>query len=600
MPDLSKTTSVYQIDTVPQCLIEYTRKYVEEHGFAGLLSFGSKGYYYWDLYVTEIGENGDTLYQEGVIPFNKTAVHNINKIKVGYKCFGYFTEKLRYYPLFSLSFDKDFELSRATPFVQHINISVTMEDKYTMKYHCLPYIVHGSGHALNVTHDLGCEFLGYEITIAEKDDKGNILYQGESKNAHGYSISESGAKQLEVYIDFYGRPTGTTTELHMGILKYEIPLKETEKNDISLINYQYTFEPDNNMWYIINLGGPSTSDIVKEMGYEFAHSGIAKIVEKDKDRKILYEGLRTSHPSLEYSIAAQGSKTLDVYIDFYGRHGASSEIKLGSIKFENIPLNEFGETIIYLNDYQYTIETISSDNLSLPYKVISGGPSTIDIVKGMGYDFARSGIAKIFEKDKDGNVLYEGLRTSHPSLEYSIAAQGTKTLDVYIDFYGRHGASSEIKLGSIKFENIPLNEFGETIIYLDKYSYTIYTEDITHLYKIKTSGYYFVTETGYNPSEIKEQVKNMGYDYVSSEMTGVIERDINGKVLYQGKIKEPNGYSISEEGARTIDILIDYYGWTDANTNKVKVLTVIIQNISLNRFDKTDISPYNQSYIIEY
>ncbi len=92
----------------------------------------------------------------------------------------------------------------------------------------------------------------------------------------------------------------------------------------------------------------------------------------------------------------------------------------------------------------------------------------------------------------------------------------------------------------------------------------------------------------------------MGYDYVSSEMTGVIERDINGKVLYQGKIKEPNGYSISEEGARTIDILIDYYGWTDANTNKVKVLTVIIQNISLNRFDKTDISPYNQSYIIEY
>lgn len=599
MPDLSKTTAVYQIDTVPQSLIEHTKKYVEEHGFVELFSFGSKGYYCWESSVMEIGEDGDTIYTAGDIPFKRIANQNIKKIKVGYKCFGHFSAKLQYYPLFSFWFDKDFELSHATPFTQHI--SITPEDEYAIKYHCLPYIIRGSGHALNITHDLGCDFLTYETTIVEKDNNGNILYQGEPKNAHEYSMSEDGAKQLEVSIDFYGRPTGSTTILHLGILKYEIPLKESDANDISLINYQYTLTLDDNKWYIINLGGPSSINIVKDMGYNFSKSGITKIIEKDADGNIQMEKeIEPGYYRSEWAFAKKETRTVDVYIDCYGWIDiAYNNNKVATIKFENIPLNN-GANDIDLNNCQYTIETISPDELQHRYKVILGGPSTIDIVKGMGYDFASSGIAKIVEKDKDGKILYNGLRTSHPGLEYSIAAKGTKTVDVFIDFYGRHGSSSSEKLGSIKFENIPLNEYGETIIYLDNYPYTVCTEDLTHQYKIETSGYYFVTGNGYSPSEIKEQVKNMGYDYVSSEMTGVIERDIKGTVLYQGEIKKPNGYSISEEGARTIDILIDYYGWTDANTNKTKVLTVIIHNISLNKFGETDISPYNQSYTIEY
>lgn len=188
------------------------------------------------------------------------------------------------------------------------------------------------------------EKFGYEgynnKIITEKDQNGNILFQGDVN--YGTTKSQPGAKTIEVGIEYYGWPKGfhgIGKAIKIGIYTFGPFILEeiTGKEIILSQNMPFTFKSllhdADRFLYNITLGDDVRKklvEIAESLGYEYAGRDII-MTEIDKDGFRFHEKYWSSIYENYYS--QEGAIKLEIKIKLRGKIG-SSFYNLGILKFD--------------------------------------------------------------------------------------------------------------------------------------------------------------------------------------------------------------------------------------------------------------------------
>lgn len=292
-------------------------------------------------------------------------------------------------------------------------------------------------------------------------------------------------------------------------------------------------------------------------------------IEKDADGISLYDGeargranLWSKSLNLTYTVKLRGrSAQVGRYFDIEGKYERTFDIDVSPFR---VQANVRSERVSYLPIF-YNVKRTALTNM------------LIDKVHDYNYEFSDC-ITFITERDKEGKEL---ARFEHDPLRGMIAPQeGTETIDVEMELYGRAKAVNadyheEVKIGTFVLRGIKLADISFTTLEL--------TTDIQ---------YEFIEEPGLitfynvkNSLPTINKANELGYEFSSWKMY-ITEKDSNGNVLKRFEHESIKGMIAAQEGAKTIDVEVEVYGWLKENgrTNynkKEKVGTFVVKDIKL-------------------
>ena len=465
MPDYSNLHSSYRIS--PQSSYDVSQSWVhalEEQGIS--FSYDRVDN---DYVVCELSEKGNTLYQGKARSKTET---NTKSLKVGV-CYSY---KEGSWPSFydahvfcTFWLDKTFEIE-VSPNTYEIEItdnepySVVLGPKQERKHKYSLEVDDNLYQLIQTTAD----GIGYvfdpplNATIVEKDADGNILYNGKP-----HEDSMMGSETIEVKIDFYGYPKGTTNyPMPIGAINFPPITLEGNRTIVlsSDMDYELELIPEEKRsipYYVdtdvdANLTNLITSTI-ESLGYQ-ADGNRVVLVEKNKDGKIL--ATKTIDNATDLQNSAIGAETLEISIEFAA----------GTIKFSPMKL-EVNKRYSLTSEMDSVLET-KSVGYSVGYdNSVSGGPIT-DLLELVGYQISGTEIA-VTECDLDGNALITK-KLSRNTYDTQSSVVNARSIIVSIDIYGWPKGTyiNKTKVGAITFG--PLNlEVNKKYVLTSKMDYTI-------------------------------------------------------------------------------------------------------------------------------
>lgn len=190
------------------------------------------------------------------------------------------------------------------------------------------------------------------------------------------------------------------------------------------------------------------------------------------------------------------------------------------------------------------------------------GMYIIDTVNKYGYIFSSSPIC-ITEKDKDGNILRQ-FNTDNPRSDEADrlieSAKRAETIEISIELYGWTDRYLEkLKIGTIEFtKKYNLKDIEGQVI-------TLGVND-SHKINIELERYFYGIAIDASINQLMDDAAaSIGYDLYDYEIN-VIERDSGGNILYEGgKPNFQDELGNSHDGAQTIEVYIDMYGYHREN-----------------------------------
>lgn len=183
----------------------------------------------------------------------------------------------------------------------------------------------------------------WRTIVKEKDDKGNILYEGEprglaDKNANTLQVSYVCSCRLQTfnrnYYDICQFDFQKEFKLEIGPYTCEAKLTigDTYTKKIA-DNHPYTYNVDHSKLPVI--------DKAESLGYEIADV-IKYITEKDDSGNQIK---RFQHRTIDGYITTVGAKYIDVEVEILG---FPNKVVVGTYYFTNISLAEIDGTTLYL------------------------------------------------------------------------------------------------------------------------------------------------------------------------------------------------------------------------------------------------------------
>lgn len=304
----------------------------------------------------------------------------------------------------------------------------------------------------------------WEVLVCERDEKGNILYEGIPRGK-----ADHFARSLEVSVRCLGL-LKTYMNKYYEICRFKIlnnyQLKISPIPCIVSITKDDNYMIDENIEkvYLYNISyGLDISqliiDEVESLGYSVSYTNIL-VTEKDKNGKILYQG-KEKLGGEESAPSEIGAQTLDVSIEIYAwpKGIYDEEVRIGILKFDkSFELEDVNnKTLVLTQETPNHFEILLSDSeRRYNYKITYGQDITSLIIKlaeGNGYEIADSQVV-IIEKDNQGNTIYQGYQSIGDRILYSHL--GAQTLEISIELYGwpNGNYSNKRKFGIIKFGTI--------------------------------------------------------------------------------------------------------------------------------------------------
>ena len=416
----------------------------------------------WELIVIEKDKNGTILY-EGE-PRSRVE-YNTYSMDIAYICYVRLNRRSEYLEYARFKIPESYQLN-STPIPTNIYIDDEMfinciVDYPTESDRVYAYNIECDSSIYNMVNSLGLSFETSDLVVTEKDENGNILYQGDIEKHYGledYHISAKGTITVEVLINLN----------QGGILKFNeaFLLKDFGNKTLLLtLNNDYTLDTSTLSYiYSINFDSNVSQLFIKmanSNGYRFSRYAII-VTEKDNGGNVLYKGELNVNQTYQSQV---GAKTIEINIDIYGYDRDSypfvDEIKIGSIIFtELFCLSDINNKVLILTTADPYIIEISEEIKPTSYSYsISLDSSTTNAINDQLLNPAncRFGHYEIIvtEKDADGNVLYQGEYEIHTTRQ---SEKGAKTLEAAIDVYGydkdTYPFGKEKKIGSIIFTEI--------------------------------------------------------------------------------------------------------------------------------------------------
>lgn len=357
----------------------YNVRYDDEMSLYIINTINEYGYIFSaaNIVITEKDKNGEILRQISKSNTNYVegqlieSAKRAETIEVSLKLVGwteYYLEKLQIgYIYFTEVFNLD-EIAGQTlilglnnPHVIDINTELY---QYDIDYSSDIYDL-----MINTVESVGYDLYDFTINVIERDENGNILYQGEKPGKYGnLGTSKKGAKFLNIYIDLYGyhrKNYPFEDEIKIATITFDetFDLYEISNEILTLtISDPYAIEFDRNIEqtsysYSINLASSTystiNSQLVEPANCRFGHYEII-VTEKDVDGNILYQGECDIHTGRQ---SEKGAKTLEIAIDVYGydkdTYPLGKEKKIGAIVFTEVFNLAEMENPFMLSGYKY-------------------------------------------------------------------------------------------------------------------------------------------------------------------------------------------------------------------------------------------------------
>ena len=165
--------------------------------------------------------------------------------------------------------------------------------------------------------------------------------------------------------------------------------------------------------------------------------------------------------------------------------------------------------------------------------------------------------------DKDGNILRQ-FNTDNPRSDEADrlieSAKRAETIEISIELYGWTDRYLEkLKIGTIEFtKKYNLKDIEGQVI-------TLGVND-SHKINIELERYFYGIAIDASINQLMDDAAaSIGYDLYDYEIN-VIERDSGGNILYEGgKPNFQDELGNSHDGAQTIEVYIDMYGYHREN-----------------------------------
>lgn len=420
--------------------------------------------------------------------------------------------------------------------------------------------------------DLSISQEKWETIVTEKNAKGDTIYQG----IYGNHKVDKKVTNIEVSFVCLGRFSENDWnyyEICRFNMQSKYELKISPNQCVVEINEStsYTVErpptSEQVFKYSITYGSDITKilfDILNSIGYDISETKIAAI-EKDKDGNILLRKYLRFYD--EFNISKKGAQTVEIEIELYGwPKGNYNEKLIGTLKFdEPLLLKDINnKKIILTADMPHTFIDNEEERTYI-YNIDYGSAIIklmLDKLNSIGYEMY--GVEMVItEIDKDENILYQGYRPRNRTIYSAKKAYAVK---VEFELYGwpKGNHNDKFLIGTLKFdEPLLLKDINnkETILTADMpYTFIDNDEELIYIYNIN-----FDNSIG---SIFDNILDSRGYN-ISNIKTAVIQKNIEGNILYQGYITRDRVF-YSSKGAQTIEVQFELYGWPkgDYNVNK--------------------------------
>lgn len=318
----------------------------------------------------------------------------------------------------------------------------------------------------------------WEFLVCEKDEKGNILYEGRPREkadhfARSLEVSVRCLGRLKTYIDEYYEICRFKILNNYQLEVSPVPcIVSITKDD----NYIIDEGIENVYLYNITYGSDITQliiDEVESLGYSVSNTNIL-VTEKDKNGKVLYQGTEKLEGE-EMSLSETGAQTLDVSIEIYGwpKGIYDEKVKIGILKFDkSFKLKDINnKTLMLTEEMSHSFDILLPDSeRRYNYKITYGHGITsliIQLAEDNGYEIADNKVV-IIEKDGQGNTIYKGYKPIGDQMLYSHL--GAQTLEICIELYGWPNGDygNKQKFCILKFETVfNLKEINNKTLILD-------------------------------------------------------------------------------------------------------------------------------------
>ena len=186
----------------------------------------------------------------------------------------------------------------------------------------------------------------------------------------------------------------------------------------------------------------------------------------------------------------------------------------------------------------------------------------LETINDLGYIYSEAPIV-ITEKDEEGSILRQFSIDNPLSDDVNRLIESAKraeTIEISIELYGWTDRYLEkLKIGTIEFaKKYSLKEIEGQVV----------TLGVNDSYKIniELERYFYGIAIDSSIRQLMEaSAESIGYDLYDFKIN-VIEKDSNGNVLYEGeKPNFQNELGISHDGAQTVEVYIDMYGYHREN-----------------------------------
>ena len=226
----------------------------------------------------------------------------------------------------------------------------------------------------------------------------------------------------------------------------------------------------------------------------------------------------------------------------------------------------------------YTIKEPDASRRIYRYNITSDNSISmlrINTEDSLGYQLSRTKLS-IIEKDKNGEVIYNGSPGIHPSGGYISHVGATEIIPI-TDFYGwpKKTYNNEVKVGTITFQPFTLSPNIDIVLSTSN----VYTIEL--IPEEQRSTPYYVNYDNSISMLMTNTCESLGYERSSTKLS-VIEKDKNGEVLTTKTVSRVIDMQTSAVGATEIIPIIDFYGRPKGTSNnEVKVGTITFQPFTL-------------------
>ena len=295
-------------------------------------------------------------------------------------------------------------------------------------------------------------------------------------------------------------------------------------------------------------------------------------IEKDASGSVIYDGDARGRANIR-------SKTLDL------SYAVNHHVKCGDGKYQ--PVVAYYQRAFKIEVSPFDVKaSVSNDMLQIPYCVYlvtrqqSFNKMIIDKAQELSYEFADN-ITYVTEQDKERTDLFH---YEYDSADGMIATQiGAESIAVDIEIYGwpkddyRVYYDKKQKIGTFKFSFI-LDEISNIFDITAETQYE-FVEVLRTFYNVK------------NSLPMASKANELSFEFSSWKMF-ITEKDSGGKVLTRFEHETKDGKIEAQDGAKTIDVEVEIYGWPKENgrvnyNKKQKIGTFVIKDIPLSEINNT-------------